>query len=87
MYLTSETTQYIFGIKFHHICLYFRIIHLLIWLFSYLYLFVDRSLILLCFVSIYRYNPENVGKLERYLEFQVESGSYHFEANLTLIKL
>jgi translation initiation factor 3 subunit K len=37
--------------------------------------------------GIDRYNPENVGKLERYLEFQVESGSYHFEANLTLIKL
>lgn len=35
----------------------------------------------------FRYNPENIDKLQHYLQFQVASGAYDFEANLTLVKL
>lgn len=37
--------------------------------------------------GINRYNPENIETLEQYVQFQVESNEYDFEANLTLMKL
>eukprot|EP00118_Oscarella_pearsei_P025724 m.308658 g.308658 ORF g.308658 m.308658 type:complete len:233 (+) comp44461_c0_seq1:48-746(+) len=37
--------------------------------------------------SIDRYNPENVGILEKFAEKQAQTGSYNFKANLAVLKL
>lgn len=35
----------------------------------------------------YRYNPENIATLERYVELQARENTYDLEANLALLKL
>ncbi|CAG0920975.1 unnamed protein product [Notodromas monacha] len=37
--------------------------------------------------GINRYNPENLGKLEQYLDMQLRENGYDLEANLTILKL
>lgn len=35
----------------------------------------------------YRYNPENLGTLEKYIHMQAQEGTYDLEANLAVLKL
>ena len=39
-----------------------------------------------CF-DYFRYNPENLGTLERYVDMQVRENTYDLEANLGVLKL
>ena len=40
---------------------------------------------MVCFLT--RYNPENLGKLERYVGIQCRENAYDLEANLAVLKL
>lgn len=39
------------------------------------------------FLHSFRYNPENLPTLERYVEIQAKENSYDLEANLAVLKL
>lgn len=39
------------------------------------------------FLSPFRYNPENLATLERYVETQAKENAYDLEANLAVLKL
>lgn len=38
-------------------------------------------------IHCYRYNPENLGTLEKYIHMQAQEGTYDLEANLAVLKL
>ena len=38
-------------------------------------------------MSLFRYNPENLATLERYVETQAKENAYDLEANLAVLKL
>ena len=56
---------------------------------TYLYNFVafryDNLLIILFLIC--RYNPENLRKLEEYVDMQIAENTYDLEANLAVLKL
>lgn len=51
--------------------------------------FVEAESLLLFgdFLSLFRYNPENLATLERYVETQAKENAYDLEANLAVLKL
>lgn len=48
---------------------------------------VHQTELLMHFFYIFRYNPENLNTLERYVDMQIRENTYDLEANLGVLKL
>lgn len=48
---------------------------------------MDIFITLLILFYFIRYNPENLGTLEKYINMQAQENTYDLEANLAVLKL
>lgn len=48
---------------------------------------VAQTVVALVMIVSFRYNPENLATLERYVETQARENAYDLEANLAVLKL